>query len=109
MQDALEGGGYDVAGASSGDAAMALLQEAGCTFSGLITDIRLGDGRDGWALARCARELIADICVLYVTGDSAADWSAKGVSKSLVLQKPVANAQLLTAISMLLNEQAGLR
>lgn len=84
---------------------MSLIMQAGCPFSGLITDIRLGGEIDGWALAREARGQSPDICVLYVTGDSAADWPAKGVPQSLVLQKPVVDAQLLTGISMLLNDR----
>lgn len=107
MQEALEDGGYEVILAPSGEAAMALLGRDGCAYSGLITDIRLGGELDGWALAREARKLMPEICVLYVTGDSAPDWSAKGVPRSLVLEKPIADAQLLTGISMLLNDRSG--
>lgn len=108
MEQTLESGGFDVVAAPSGDAALSLLINSETRFAGLITDIRLGDGIDGWALARQARELVPDICVVYVTGDSASDWSAQGVPGSLVLQKPVADAQILTGISTLLNEQGGL-
>lgn len=108
MQEVLESGGYEVVAASSGEIAMSLIIQANCPYAGLITDIRLGGEIDGWALAREARGRIPDICVIYVTGDSAGDWSAKGVPQSLVLQKPVANAQILTGISMLLNEQSAL-
>lgn len=108
MEQTLESGGFDVVAAPSGDAALSLLINSETRFAGLITDIRLGDGIDGWALARQVRELVPDICVVYVTGDSASDWSAQGVPGSLVLQKPVADAQILTGISTLLNEQGGL-
>ena len=37
-----------------------------------------------------------------MTGDSAADWSAEGVPNSVMLQKPFAEAQLLTAMGTLL-------
>jgi CheY-like chemotaxis protein len=104
MQDLLESGGFEVISVSSGEAAMSLILQASRPFSGLITDIRLGGEMDGWALALNAREQNPDISVLYVTGDSAADWSAKGVPRSLVLQKPVADAQILTGISALLND-----
>ena len=107
-QDVLENGGYEVVAASSGEVAMAHILQASCPYAGLITDIRLGGEIDGWALAREARARVPDICVIYVTGDSAADWSAKGVPQSLVLEKPVADAQILTGISMLLNERSGL-
>lgn len=105
MEHALENGGFDVVAVQSGDAALSVLLNSGPRFAGLITDIRLGDGIDGWALARRARELVPEICVVYVTGDSAEDWPAKGVPGSTVLQKPVADVLLLTGISQLLNER----
>lgn len=41
--------------------------------------------------------------VVYMSGDSAEDWSSKGVPNSIMLSKPFAPAQLVTAISNLLN------
>lgn len=105
LEQTLQNSGFNVVAAPSGDAALFLLTDSRVQFAGLITDIRLGAGIDGWALARQARELIPNICVVYVTGDSAADWHAQGVPGSMVLQKPVADAQLLTGISTLLNER----
>ena len=46
----------------------------------------------------------ADLPVVYTTGDSAAQWAAKGVPDSLVVQKPYAVAQLLTAVSTLMTK-----
>ena len=71
-------------------------------FSGLVTDIRLPGGPDGWEIARRARELRSDLPIVYTTADSAADWPARGVPNSVVVQKPYAGAQLLTAISTLM-------
>lgn len=107
-EQTLESGGFNVVAAPSGEEALQLLINSDAQFAGLITDIRLGDGIDGWALARRARELVPDICVVYVTGDSAEDWPAKGVPGSMVVQKPVADALLLTGISTLLNERGRL-
>jgi len=39
----------------------------------------------------------------YMTGASADDWASKGVPNSILLTKPFAPAQLLTAVSQLLN------
>lgn len=105
MEQVLQDGGFEVVTAPSGDAALALLIAGQHSYTGLITDIRLGNGIDGWDLGRQARELIPDICVIYVTGDSAADWPARGVPGSMVMQKPVPDAQLLTGISVLLNDR----
>ena len=60
---------------------------------------------DGWKIACEARELFPEIVVVYASGDSASDWSAMGVPDSIMLQKPFAEAQLITAVSTLLNER----
>ena len=104
-QEALECGGFAVIATADGEAALALLKETDCRVAGLVTDINLGGEIDGWILARQARDLITEICVVYITGDSAADWPAKGVPNSLVLQKPFADAQVQTAIATLLNDR----
>jgi DNA-binding response OmpR family regulator len=103
-QDALEAGGFSVITAASGSEAMALIEDRYEELAGLVTDVRLGDGPDGWELATRARELKSDVAVVYTTGDSAHEWSAHGVPNSSVIQKPYASAQLVTAISMLLTQ-----
>lgn len=104
VEEALEGGGYSVLTASSGHDAMAVLDQHGSELAGVITDIRLGDGPTGWDVARHARELKADVPVIYATADSADDWPIHGVPRSVIVQKPYAPAQLLTAISTLITE-----
>ncbi|MCW1402286.1 hypothetical protein OKA06_08095 [Novosphingobium sp. MW5] len=71
-------------------------------LQGLATDIRLGDGPDGWEVAHYARKKYPDIAVVYMTGDSAAQWSAEGVPNSILLTKPFPEAQLLTAMATLM-------
>lgn len=101
-QDALEAGGYEVLPAQLASEALNFLDSRIAELSGLVTDIRLPGGSDGWEIARHARELKADLPVVYTTGDSASDWPVKGVPNSVVVQKPYAGAQLLTAISTLM-------
>ena len=101
-QDALEAGGYKVLPAQLASEALSALDGRVAELSGLVTDIRLPGGPDGWEIARHARELRADLPVVYTTADSAADWPVKGVPNSVVIQKPYAGAQLLTAISTLI-------
>jgi hypothetical protein len=38
-----------------------------------------------------------------MSGKSAADWASKGVPNSIMLEKPFAPAQLVTAVANLLN------
>jgi hypothetical protein len=40
--------------------------------------------------------------VVYISGDSVDAWTAEGVPNSLILQKPFADAQLLSAVTTLL-------
>lgn len=103
-QDALEDGGFDIIDASSGDEAIRILGSDGDNIVGLITDVRLGSGASGWDVARKARELKPTLPVVYMTAESPEDWAAHGVPKSILVQKPFAPAQLVTAISTLLNE-----
>jgi CheY-like chemotaxis protein len=102
LEDDLRGAGYDVAFAVNAARAQALI-EKNERIKALVTDIRLGSGDNGWVLAQHAREKYPDIPVIYMSGDSASDWSAYGVPNSIMLAKPFASAQLVTAISHLLN------
>jgi CheY-like chemotaxis protein len=69
----------------------------------LVTDINLAGKADGWAVARAAREIDTEFQVVYMTGVAADQWLAQGVPNSVLLAKPFAPAQLVTAISQLLN------
>jgi len=104
LQGALEDGGYAVRVVASAEQAFALIDDGAVQLAGLITDIRLGAGPDGWALARHARELHPALPIVYMSGDSAVDHPSKGVPSSLMVQKPFAMAQIVTAISTLLNQ-----
>lgn len=104
--DLLEDSGYGVVSSSNGSEAVMALEKQSQALSGLITDISMGNGPNGWEVAHRARELNPKIAVVYTTADSAAEWSANGVPKSILLQKPFADAQLVTAISTLLNDVA---
>lgn len=100
----MEAGGFSIVTADSGSTAMSIVEARSEELAGLITDIRLGQGPSGWELATRARELNPEIAVVYATADSAHEWSAHGVPNSVVVQKPYAAAQLVTAISTLLIE-----
>jgi CheY-like chemotaxis protein len=101
-REALDAGGYTIIEAETGSEALAIIDAHGDNLAGIITDIRLGSGPDGWEVARRGRERKPDIPVVYVTGDSAHEWNIHGVPNSSVVQKPHAPAQLTTAISTLL-------
>ncbi len=101
---ALEDGGFEVTTASSGEDAVAKLDAESPAFRALVTDVNLArGGLTGWDVARHARELRAELPVVYMTGAAAHEWSVHGVPNSLLLTKPFAPAQVVTAVSQLLN------
>ena len=107
LETPLRDGGYDVAKATSGEDAIAMLESDGSTCQALITDVNLGRGKlSGWDVARRARELNPALPVIYMTGDSGHDWAVNGVPNSVLLLKPFAPAQVVTAVSQLLNAPA---
>ena len=106
VHEALEDGGFAVAKASSGTEAIAMLEAEGAEFRALVSDIHLGPGPTGWDVARRARELNDHLPVVYMSGGNAHEWASQGVPKSILITKPFAPAQIVTAISHLLNISA---
>jgi CheY-like chemotaxis protein len=104
IEESLSEGGFEVVIASSGEDAVELLDASDGKYRALVTDINLGtSGITGWDVARHAREINPSFCVVYMSGDSAADWASQGIPNSIMLSKPFAPAQLVTAVSQLLN------
>jgi len=104
LVEALEEAGYTVREARDGASALKLVDELE-EVRGLVTDIRMGSGPDGWEVAHSAREKFSTLAVVYVTGDSIAEWPANGVPQSTALQKPFASAELVAALANLLVAQ----
>src|SRR5258706_6980005 len=104
VEEALTEGGYETVIASSGENAVKLLDASDGKYQALVTDVNLGrDKMDGWEVAKRAREIDPAFPVVYMSGDSLDDWGSKGVPNSIMLEKPFAPAQLVTAVSQLLN------
>jgi DNA-binding response OmpR family regulator len=103
LEDALRDGGFDPAIAGSGEEAITLLRGLRSRYRALVTDVVLLGKVDGWQVARAAREINPTFPVVYVTGAAHDQWPVKGVPNSILLTKPFAPAQLVTAVSQLLN------
>jgi DNA-binding response OmpR family regulator len=103
VEETLGDGGFETAIAAFGEEALSLLQYHKGKYRALVTDINLQGKIDGWEVAQHAREIEPDFPVVYMSGAAAADWTSKGVPNSIMLAKPFAPAQLLTAVSNLLN------
>ncbi len=89
--------------AASGEEAVTLLMGGLTKYRALVTDINLRDSMDGWEVAKRAREIDPEFPVVYMSGAHAEDWASKDVPNSIMLAKPFAPAQLVTAVSQLLN------
>jgi len=88
LEASLTEAGFQVIEVSDGTKALAEFQADATRFRAVITDIRLGAGPDGWAVARRARELVPTMPVVYMSGDSAPELSSKGVPNSALLRHP---------------------
>jgi DNA-binding response OmpR family regulator len=103
VEEALSDGGFEAAIAGSGEEAVTLLKGNRSHYRALVTDINLLGTMDGWEVARQAREIDPAFAVVYMTGAAADEWASHGVPNSILLCKPFAPAQLVTAIANLLN------
>lgn len=103
VEEALTEGGFQSSIAATGEEAVTLLQSDKDKYRALVTDINLLGRLDGWEVARRAREINPEMPVVYMTGAAADQWTSRGVPNSILLNKPFAPAQLVTAVSQLLN------
>jgi CheY-like chemotaxis protein len=103
VENALSNGGFEPAISASGEEAVTLIRGNRNHYRALVTDINLRGTIDGWEVARQAREIDPAFPIVYMTGAAADQWASHGVPNSILLTKPFAPAQLVTAVSQLLN------
>lgn len=89
--------GLAVAEAYCAAAAFEVLSRPGCLY-GLVTDINLGPGADGFEVARQARAAFPDIAVVYISGTAAMRCASEGVAGSEFVPKPLHPHQILEAL-----------
>ena len=97
---ALEDGGYGVLHADNAVQAFDVMEAGG--FAALITDVNLGPGEDGFAVARRWRSLHPGKAVIFLSGEDAAACADKGVQPSEWFAKPFAADRMLTLLDGLL-------
>jgi DNA-binding response OmpR family regulator len=105
VEDALVDGGFEPAISPSGEAAVTLLTGHKGKYHALVTDITLLGRLDGWEVAKRAREIDPAFPILYITAAHADRWPSQGVPHSVLLTKPFAPAQLVTAVNRALRGQ----
>jgi DNA-binding response OmpR family regulator len=102
---ALEDAGFEVVVAVNGSAALKVLTKDGEPFSVVVTDINLGQGPDGWEVAKRARELNGTLPVIYVTGAGGHDWQTKGVPDGIMIGKPFTPDHLVAVVESVLRRE----
>ena len=103
LEDALAEAGFETDILSSAEEALTLFMGGTKKYKALVTDVRLMGRLSGWDVARRMRKADPTFPVIYMTGAAADQWASQGVPGSILLEKPFAPAQLITAISQLLN------
>lgn len=77
LDETLVDGGFTVARASTPTEALEMLEAPEAAYRALVTDINLVPGqKTGWDIAKRARELNAELPIVYMTGDSSHQWAA---------------------------------
>lgn len=104
VEEALIEAGFATDILSSAEEALTLFKSGVKEYRALVADANLMGSLSGWDLARQVRAREPTFPVIYMTGAAADDWASQGVPNSILLQKPFAPAQLVTAISQLLNQ-----
>jgi DNA-binding response OmpR family regulator len=103
VEEALIEAGFEPAIANSGEEAVTLLKGNRSHYRALVTDVNLLGRLDGWEVAKQAREIDPAFPIVYMTGAAGDQWPSHGVPNSILLTKPFAPGQLVTAVSQLLN------
>ena len=104
LEDALVDDGFAVERAATGEKAIEMLDAPEAAYRALVTDINLAPGKiTGWEVAKRGREINPDLPVVYMTGNDSHDWASQGVPNSILVIKPFAPAQIVTAVAQLLN------
>ena len=99
---ALVDAGYAVTRARSGSDALARLEAEAPSVDAVITDVGMGEGPDGWQVARRARARTEGLPVIYMTGGRADEWAPQHVPFGVLLLKPFPVVQLVDMVGQLI-------
>jgi DNA-binding response OmpR family regulator len=106
VEEVLSEAGFRTAVVESAEEAVNLLKGKKLAYRAVVTDINLNGRMSGWDVAKLAREIEPAFPIVYMTGAAGGDWPSHGVPNSILLKKPFAPAQLVTAVAQLLNSAA---
>jgi DNA-binding response OmpR family regulator len=102
VEDALLEAGFRTEILSSGEEALTLFSGRQKDYKALVTDVNLKGRLRGWDVASRIRKSEPAFPIIYITAAAGDEWPSRAVPNSILLQKPFAPAQLITALSNLL-------
>lgn len=97
--------GYKVLSADTAQGALDTLGGHG-RLTALVTDIDLGEGPDGFEVARTARQAYPRLAVVFISGTAAARHTAEGVCRSEFITKPYQPEQIAEALDRTMRLEA---
>ncbi len=95
LDQALTEAGYRVASVDDGSKAIAILEQRAFLPDAVILDLQLGEGPDGFQVARRARELSPSMPIVYISGGRRSEWRPDWAPEGVVLLKPFTLDQML--------------
>jgi CheY-like chemotaxis protein len=101
----LEDLGIFVTSVHTAEAAMFVIDSGGY-LKALLTDIDLGEGENGFDVARHARRRYPDLPVVFVSGTMASRHAAEGVAGSVLIAKPFHPSQIRNALHQAMGARA---
>jgi len=96
LDQAFTEAGYRVEAVEDGSKAIAMLERRSFLPDAVIVDLHLGDGPDGFQVARRARDLSPSLPIVYITGGRRNEWRPDWAPEGIVLFKPFTLDQVLT-------------
>lgn len=104
LADFFESAGLEIVDAANAEEAMAFIADPAWAVDILVTDVNLGSGANGLALAAKARGYRPNLVVVYETGSIDLMAGYEPLARETVFLKPYAMDALCRAVSALLEE-----
>lgn len=106
LSECLQEAGLRVESVYCAQAALEII-DRGWHIAALVSDVELGPGADGFAIARRARIAHPGLPVLFISGASALRHAVEGVEDSVFIPKPVEPRHVANILrGMILKEAA---
>jgi DNA-binding response OmpR family regulator len=97
---------FDILVADNGTQALHYIFDETLSIGALLTDVDIGEGVNGWEVARCARLRVPTMPVIYATGACEDEWIANAVPFSRLCKKPFVPSRVIAMLSSLLGTRA---